>query len=195
MPKDKKNVCKKITPVKTIYTMSDYISNDGIQTAIFGPPFWFTIHLVSFNYPMSPSIEQKVQFANWLLSVGEILPCCYCRENFPKNVVAATKRQSINVMTSRHTFSRFCYDLHDEVNQMLNKSSPPFEKVRDQFEVCRAKCLTEDQKSKLLRSQKELGCVRPAHNGTKAKCSVHIVPQTENVEAFEISSKCYNLQI
>ena len=177
-----------------VYTMSDYTSNDGIQTAIFGPPFWFTIHLVSFNYPVDPSETQKLQYANWLLSIGEILPCCYCRDNFPNNVVAATTRQSMNVMTSRHTFSRFCYDLHDEVNKMLNKTSPPFDQVRDQFEVCRAKCLTEAQKLNLLNTQKELGCVRPAHVGTKGKCVLNIVPFGEKIEAFQISEQCYNLK-
>lgn len=46
------------------FTEEDYKSGDGMQTAIFGPVFWTAIHLVSFNYPLNPTNEQKTAVLN-----------------------------------------------------------------------------------------------------------------------------------
>ena len=59
-------------------------------------------------------------------------------------------------LESREEFSLFCYRLHDEVNKMLGKTSPPFEEIRDKYEMLRAKCLSNEEKMKLTSENKEL---------------------------------------
>lgn len=152
----------------------DYNSKDGMQSAIFGPAFWMTIHITSFNYPSEPTEEDKQNYKTWLLSLEKILPCKYCRQNFPQNLKTAGFSDA--VFADRATFSRFCYDLHCCVNTMLKKTSPSFEEVRDTYEALRAKCLSEDQKEKLQKQNKELGCIRPNHKGKRGKCVINIVP-------------------
>ena len=44
---------------KYVYTKKDYQSNDGMLTSVWGPGLWHTLHTMSFNYPISPSIEDK----------------------------------------------------------------------------------------------------------------------------------------
>lgn len=181
-------------------TNVNYSSKDGFQSAVFGPIFWSAIHMVSFNYPVHPSREDKYNYVNWLLSVGNVLPCKYCRDNFVTNLnsagwnphddlsVAIDMNQAI--LKSRDSFSRFCYTLHDEVNKMLNKTSPPFQEVRYKFELLRAKCMTEKEKLELKKSQQELGCIRPAENGIRAKCVINIVPKDTNTPGFQIDKRC-----
>lgn len=173
-----------------------YGSSSGMQTNIWGPALWMTIHVVSFNYPVKPTKEQKTHYATWLTSLGNILPCKYCRDNFKNNMTTSgwswtnSSENETKILESRYTFSHFCWRLHNNVNLMLGKTSPPFEEVRDRFESMRASCLSEKEKIKLEKESKELGCIRPLHKGERGKCVISIVPVKENVESFSIDQKC-----
>lgn len=164
-----------------------------MQTAIFGPVFWTAIHLVSFNYPVEPTEEQKVQYKNWLLAMGDVLPCRHCRDNFGTNVSAALGDADFDsVFESRDVFSRFCYDLHEVVNLMLKKPQCKysFNEVRDMYEGFRSRCLTKEQEAKLLQSHKEMGCLHEKHTGTKAKCVLQVVPRDINCEGLSVADEC-----
>ena len=148
-----------------------------------------SIHITSFNYPVDPTEEDKVNYKEWLLSIGKVLPCKFCRDNFDKNMESV--KFNMDKMKSRETFSRFCYDLHDSVNRMLDKpQSPPFEEIRDRYEGFRSRCMSDEQKKELLKVQVELGCVRPLHNGTKAKCAISIVPYNSVIPNFQVDGNC-----
>lgn len=167
-----------------------------MQTNIWGPAMWMSIHVVSFNYPVEPSIEQKKTYSKWLVNTGNILPCKYCRENFEKNMSAAgwrwndTDANIRDIMKSRHTFSHFCWKLHNNVNEMLGKKSLEFETIRDMYESMRASCLTDEEKTKLELESKELGCIRPLHKGKRGKCVISIVPVSENAKTLSVHHKC-----
>lgn len=173
------------------FTDEDYTSGDGMQTAIFGPVFWTSIHLVSFNYPVKPTAEQKRQYKEWLLATGNVLPCRYCRDNFGKNVETALEGADYDsAFASRDSFSRFCHRLHQQVNIMLNKPNRAYEDVRDMYEGFRSRCLSASQEAALLQIQKETGCVHEKHTGTKGKCVLQIVPQTLQCDALSVSKEC-----
>lgn len=173
------------------FTENDYLSGDGIQTAIFGPVFWAAIHMVSFNYPVNPTPTQKRDYENWIRATGNVLPCKYCRDNFQENIKAAGIECG-DVFASRDTFSRFCYNLHNQVNIMLGKPTDiSFDQVRDLYEGFRSRCLTAKQKAVFEREKKELGCVAPAHDGTKGKCVISIIPRNAPcASTFQVSEKC-----
>ena len=166
----------------------NYNSNDGMQSAVSGPPMWMGIHLIAFNYPVAPSEADKQHYKEWLWSVGHVLPCRYCRENFAKNMASANFND--DVMQSRATFSRFCYDLHDNVNCMLGKTSPPYEDIREMYELMRARCMTDSEKQASARSSKELGCIRPSHTGSRGKCVLQIVPYDTDCQGLSVDRAC-----
>lgn len=174
---------------KRVFTEDDYLSNDGMQTAIFGPLFWGAIHMASFNYPVKPTVAQKQAYYDWLMATGNVLPCRYCRDNFKENVKCVSTSEDYN---SRDTFSRFCYRLHKKVNEMLQKSSatPSFEEVRDMYEGFRSRCLSGEQQARLVNDKKELGCIAPKHDGTKGKCVIAVVPRETVAETFRVDEKC-----
>lgn len=180
----------------SIFTKKNYESNNGMQSSIFGPPIWYSLHMISFNYPVKPTEQDKKNYMNFLLSFEHTLPCVYCRTNFQANLKKANF--SIASMKNRDSFSRFVYKLHNCVNEMLGKKVQiSYEEVRDRYEHFRARCDEKESKKKILEDQKKLsktgkkekGC-EDALYGAKSRCVLRIIPKNSKKETFGIESKC-----
>ena len=104
-----------------IFNTKDFESNDGMLTTVWGPPMWHYLHTMSFNYPVKPSAEDKKHYRKFIDLLQYVLPCGKCRENLKKNFKKLPLTNE--VMASRHTFSRYVYDLHELINTMLKKKS------------------------------------------------------------------------
>lgn len=170
----------------SIFTEKDYNSGDGMITSIWGPPLWHVLHTISFNYPIKPSREQKEHYYNFYANLKNILPCKYCRDNLVNNLKETPL--TLSVLSSRHTLSRWVYDLHESVNKMLGKKSNlSYEDVRDRYETFRARCIKDTKEIK--KTQVESGCVEPLY-GIKSKCILNIVPRSSQKNTFKIDSKC-----
>ena len=170
-----------------VFSREAYDSSDGMQTSIWGPLFWTVLHLTSFNYPVHPTTQQKEDYCVWLLSMGKVLPCRYCRENFPRNLRAAGFGPT--VFRDRESFSRFVYELHNCVNRMLNKRvSLSYETIRDRYEGFRSRCLTQKQKNEIVG---ERGCVNEMYEGTKGKLCIQVVPVYARVDTgLVVDERC-----
>lgn len=178
------------------FKKDDYESSDGMLTSVWGPSLWHSIHTMSFNYPVNPCLSEKRKYYNFILSLKDVLPCRYCRENFTKNLKSINF--SMKDMECRESFSLAMYNLHEEVNRMLGKKSNlSFNEVRDRYETFRARCLddkgstvkfnkTKTKKNKFI---KEKGCVKPLH-GVKSKCVIKIVPKDKKCSSFEMDPRC-----
>jgi hypothetical protein len=110
-------------------------AHNGFHTHIWGPPWWFTLHTSSFNYPLSPTDEDQRSYYTWIAGLCDVLPCGPCRNN-----IRVTLRKlgfSRAHLRNRAAFSRFVYDMHCEVNASLGRDSPTFEAVRALYETFR----------------------------------------------------------
>jgi hypothetical protein len=180
---------------KSVYTKDDYESNDGMMTSIWGASMWHFLHTMSFNYPVKPTSEDKKKYRNFILSLTGVLPCKHCRDNLEKNFKLFPLK--MEHMKNRETFSMYVYQLHETVNQMLNKKSKlSFEDVRDRYEHFRSKCVIETKtkcikrsKSKSRSKTSHKGCTKPFY-GKKSKCVIKIIPHDQKCETFQISKKC-----
>ena len=169
------------------FSYEDYNSNDGMLTSVWGPAFWFFLHTMSFNYPVKPTEENKKHYREFVLSLKDILPCKYCRDNFKLNIKKLPL--TMDKMKNRETFSRYIYDLHELINTMLNKKSHlSYEDVRERFETFRAKCIEEKPK-KSCKKKKHSGCVKPFY-GKKSKCVIKIIPHDKKVDSVQIHRSC-----
>lgn len=175
------------------YTDADYNSNDGMLTTIWGPSQWHFLHTMSFNYPVNPTHRDKINYRNYVLSLRNVLPCGKCRANLVLNLKKLPLKMSH--MASRETFSKYIFDLHELINEMLHKKSGlTYEEVRNTYENFRSRCVVEPvKKCKTQRSNKESGCTRPLY-GKKAKCLLRIVPQEKETPTFEVDSKCLKIE-
>jgi hypothetical protein len=187
MKKSKKNN-------KSIYNNIDYQSGDGMLTNVWGPSLWHYLHVMSFNYPINPTKIQKQKYKQLLLNFQYTLPCKYCRINLTKNF----KKFPLNekIFKNRNNFSRYIFNLHEQINKMLGKNSGlTYCEVRDNYEHFRSRCTIDKpklfnytKKNKELKP-KEKGCTTPMY-GKKSKCVIKIVPQEEKCETFNIDKRC-----
>jgi hypothetical protein len=191
---------KKHTRLPT-YNESDYTSNDGMLTTVWGPGIWHYLHTMSFNYPTHPSPSDKLHYKKFVLELQYVLPCGKCRKNLINNFKKMPLTNSD--MKSRETFSKYIYNLHEVVNKMLNKKSGlTYDDVRERYEHFRARC-AKPLKSEMIkgiasssvkkcnrtRKNQEKGCVVPLY-GNKAKCVLQIIPQAVKCETIQIDQRC-----
>ena len=176
--KTKRNKNIKNKTKKNIFIEEDFNSNNGFLTAIWGPPLWHFLHIISFNYPINPTEENKKQYLKFMLDLKYILPCKKCRENLKKNY----KELPITMkdMKNRYTFSLYVYNLHELINNMLHKKSNlSYEVVRERYEHFRARNCNE-------MTNTEIGCSKPLY-GKKTKCILKIVPQNKKCKTFQMN--------
>lgn len=209
MTKTRKNRNGKKNRTKRVFTKKDFYSGDGMVTKIWGPVAWTLLHTISFNYPVNPTLEQKHQYRDFILSLQNVLPCGTCR----KNLVTNFKQLPLTMedMESRDTFSRYIYNLHELVNRMLKKKSGlTYCDVRERYEHFRSRCTHEkpklypnfvkniefnkdikpnDTNQNNTKSNSEKGCTEPLY-GKKSKCIIKIVPQEQKGQSMQIDKKC-----
>jgi hypothetical protein len=155
-------------------------------TTVWGPLIWTFLHIISFNYPVRPTRDDKNNYYNFMYYLGKVLPCRHCRDNYLKNLKATGYGK--HVFESRATLSKYIYKLHCCVNKMLGKETNiKYSEARDMFELFRARCL--DDVPSIPR--KELGCTRPMSGKTKTKCSIRIVPAAMPCHTLHVDKRCH----
>jgi Erv1 / Alr family len=176
------------------FTKKDFSSGDGFVTSTWGAPFWHVLHTISFNYPVNPTKEDKINYRDFILSLKNVLPCKYCRMNLKNNF--KQRPLTMSCMKNRESFSRYVYSLHELINKMLDKKSNlSYCDVRERYEHFRSRCTANDnpkvfdfKKAKTMK-KKEKGCTEPLY-GKKSKCVINIVPQEDKTETFKIAKEC-----
>jgi hypothetical protein len=189
MPKTKK--CKAYKKKrKIVFNASDYESNDGMLTTVWGPPLWHYLHTMSFNYPIKPTKRDKKHYRDFILNLQSVLPCGKCRNNLDGNF--SKLPLTMDCMKSRESFSRYVFELHELINTLLKKKSGlNYDMVRDRYEHFRSRC---SQTRKKRKPNKEKGCTEPL-TGEKSKCVLHIVPRNKSCKTFQIDKQCEKVKI
>jgi hypothetical protein len=187
-------VAKNDLPLSNTFSTEDYHSNDGMLVSVWGPSMWHCIHTMSFNYPVKPTYEDKVNYYHFLINLRNVLPCGKCRENLCANLKKLPLKWSD--MENRDNFSKYVYNLHEAVNKMLGKKSGlTYDVVRERYENFRARCSVAMERTRKNRGQKkEKGCNEPLV-GEKSKCILRIVPQARKCDSFSIEKECIKRRI
>jgi hypothetical protein len=166
-----------------VFSQEDFNSNNGMLTYVWGPALWHSLHTISFNYPVKPSDKQKKEYMNYFKSLGKVLPCKYCRDNYKNNLKKLPLKGS--VFKNRESLSRWVFNLHELINTNLGKKSGlTYEIVRSRYENFRSRCLKKTFKNK------EKGCTDPLY-GIKSKCVLNIVPKNTRGKTLKIDKKCF----
>lgn len=169
-----------------VFTSDDYNSNDGMLTTIWGPALWHTLHTMSFNYPVKPTVDDKKHYREFIESLRHVLPCGACRKNLVSNLEKVPL--TAYALSNRTTFSRWLYKLHEQVNTMLGKKSGlSYADIQARYENFRARCALKGMDKKPPKI--ESGCVEPLE-GIKSKCVITIVPNTKRCGTFIMDEKC-----
>ena len=180
---------------KKIYTLNDYKNGDGMLTAVWGPSLWHYLHIMSFNYPVEPTNQDKINYRQFILNLQNVLPCKYCRINLKNNFKAHPLKMCH--MKNRDSFSRYIFKLHEIINKMLNKNSNlKYCDVRERYEHFRSRCTQKQIKEKIFKykdssnkTKKEKGCIEPLY-GIKSKCVLKIIPDKSKTKTFTMNKTC-----
>lgn len=181
-----------------MWSPSDFSSDSGMMTSVWGPALWHTLHTISFNYPDRPDRATRKRYRRFMRSLRHVLPCLYCRENYSDNVRAAG--YSDRVFESRDAFSRYIFRLHNHVNTMLGKpEARSYDRVRDKYENFRSRCLENPHSAECAQAAaapaaaetapREKGCTEPLY-GKKSKCLIRIVPKESPHRTFAMDAQC-----
>ncbi len=97
------------------------------MTDIWGPPFWETLHFVSFSYPLQPTSDDIRSYFAYYNSIGNVLPCPLCRAHLKTHI----KKHPIEyaLANGRPGLVRWVIDIHNEVNKSLNKEEMTYDEV------------------------------------------------------------------
>jgi len=83
---------------------------------IWGKSAWIFIHSIAVNYPKDPTPTEKENTISFFHSLGDILPCRYCRKHYKDNL----KKLPVNA-NSKIDLLYWTIDIHNEVNKITNK--------------------------------------------------------------------------
>ena len=115
--------------------------NNGLITKVWGEPAWTFNHAVTFGYPINPTEQQKTEYKNYFFSLGDVLPCRYCRESYKEFITKGKYALTNEILAGRDTLTRWLYDIHEEVNKKLEVDyGVTYEELVKKMESFRAKC-------------------------------------------------------
>lgn len=140
--------------------MSNSNSNNGLITKIWGPGGWTFMHSITFGYPIEPTDEQKKQYKQFFESVGDVLPCSYCRDSYKKFISTGNTKLTDDVMQNRESLTKWLYYLHEAVNNKLEVDyGVTYKDVCHRYESYRAICNSPND-------TKAIGCLKPRYAGS-----------------------------
>jgi hypothetical protein len=98
---------------------------------LWGPKYWFTLHTLSYEYPMEPTSNDKIRYYNFISSLQYMLPCSICRVNFKKNLKSSPLEDHLH---SRKDLVYWVIDIHNKVNLETGKRLYTHEEVIQIYE-------------------------------------------------------------
>jgi len=126
-----------------------------MQSNKWGPLGWDFSHAITFNYPLNPSSDEKLNYKKYFESFGMVLPCKICSNSF--NFLY--KNLPVNkYLEDRNGITYWFFMMHNLVNLKLGNKVIGFKEVILKYENMRARCgnINTKDKSKVDECQKEL---------------------------------------
>lgn len=95
---------------------------------IWGPAFWFTLHVSAAHYPEEPNPIVQNRMKHRILAIPYEIPCAECRQH-AISFVEYNKYRLPEVVSSRNQLVKFYVDFHNTVNRRQGKPEWTYEKA------------------------------------------------------------------
>jgi hypothetical protein len=106
--------------------MSDF--NIAMPPDVWGPIFWDAIHIVTLAYPVQPTEADKAGAKAFFESLATVLPCPICRQHYSEKI-----QQTPIALNSKGDLIYWAWDIHNQVNIMLNKPTYTIEQFLERM--------------------------------------------------------------
>jgi hypothetical protein len=104
---------------------------DIVSTAnpkIWGPAFWFTLHVSAAHYPQNPSQIVRDRMKDRILAIPYEIPCATCRPHAISYIELNREKLEV-IVSSRDNLGKFYVDFHNHVNRRYGKPEWTYEKA------------------------------------------------------------------
>ena len=98
---------------------------------IWGSHLWFSLHTMSFNYPLKPTTEDKNNYKNFFINLQEVIPCSICKKNYKRHLNEHPIEKFLN---NRKLLVYWVIDMHNMVNAEIGKKILSYEIVIKKYE-------------------------------------------------------------
>lgn len=95
---------------------------------VWGPPFWFSLHVSAAHYPENPSQIVRERMKNRILAIPYEVPCSTCRPH-ASAFVESHREHLDKIVSNRHELGKFYVDFHNKVNKRYGKPEWTYEKA------------------------------------------------------------------
>lgn len=96
-------------------------SKSGFSTKHWGKCTWQLLHLSALNQPLRLNQKQKQIYYTFLRTLGDILPCRACRDEYKMMISKGPLKLTMNKLSTRDSVFKYTVDLHTTVNKRLGK--------------------------------------------------------------------------
>ena len=98
---------------------------------IWGSHLWFSLHTITFSYPINPTETDKINFKNFFISLQYAIPCSICQKNYKRHLL---EHPIDNHLTSRKDLVYWLIDIHNMVNSEIGKKFMSYDIVLKKYE-------------------------------------------------------------
>jgi hypothetical protein len=119
---------------------------------IWGPHLWFSLHTMSFNYPLKPSDEEKKNYLNFFINLQEVIPCSVCKKNYKRHLIEHPVKDYLD---TRKSLVYWVIDMHNMVNAEIGKKILSYDIVLKKYENV--------YKKKIILNEKDINLVNNNH--------------------------------
>jgi hypothetical protein len=95
---------------------------------IWGPPFWFSLHVSAAHYPIQPSSIVRERMKCRILAIPYEIPCATCRPH-ASAYIEKYRSELDNIVATRHNLGQFYVDFHNQVNKRYGKPEWTYEQA------------------------------------------------------------------
>lgn len=124
------NNIKEHNPLKNF--KENFKNLDTANPEIWGPPFWFSLHISALHYPENPSDIVRERIKNRILAIPYELPCSSCRPH-ASSFVENNRNNLDEIVKNRENLFNFYVDFHNSVNQRKNKPLWTYEQSKKYY--------------------------------------------------------------
>jgi FAD-linked sulfhydryl oxidase len=101
----------------------------SVTKDIWGPAYWYKLHMIAINYPYNPTRDKAASTAQDVFYFVKNLPCEECRQH-------ASEYIHLNPihLGSSYTFQSWVFEFHNSVNRRLGKREITYGEYTREYE-------------------------------------------------------------
>ena len=107
------------------------IFNTGLNSNVWGTGAWTFLHSITLTYPNDPTDVDKKTYKNFFETIGYLLPCNQCSNHY--NDYLKENPIDDSVLENKLSFTKWLYNVHNNVNHILNKPKIDFDEFINQY--------------------------------------------------------------